>query len=55
MAKGSVQKRYNLAVPLSWGDANRLLGLPVTTPLTPQEFQDYAKRKLLGIKHKSKT
>lgn len=41
-------KLYELGQPLSVSEANRLLGLPRSSKMTWDEFQEYAKRKLLS-------
>ena len=53
MATKRVGKRYRIGVPISPANANRLLGLPVNTPLTWQEFQEKAKRSNASIKQKT--
>lgn len=53
MARKPVAKRYRLGAPLSWSDANRLLGRPTKTPLSWREFQEHAKRNNSSKKHES--
>ena len=52
MPKKATGKLYRLGADISWKDTNRLLGRPVNTPLTWQEFQDHAERRLLRLKQK---
>ncbi len=48
----AAKKRYHLGGQVSWGDANRLLGLPANSQLSWEEFLGLSNKHTSSIKQK---